>query len=198
MKRAFVHGSLAIAVLAVAGMVLLATWRREDGRLTWTRHDDDLDTLTGIALTLHPSDGSNDQRSTTLDELRSRYPLAIELPHLLPEGYQLFAIDYIEAGHRANPRGPSVLRIGYAASDGDEIAFMQSAGDQMAEGDGAEAISVRGVPGQYWVRPEPVPLDWVVWARCGRVFSVSTSPLGGLSRDDLVSIAESVGPEECD
>lgn len=38
----------------------------------------------------------------------------------------------------------------------------------------------------------------LMWARCGRYFSIESSPLRALSKDEFIRIAESVGPEDCD
>ncbi len=152
---------------------------------------------TSAQLWIRPGDGLHDQRLTTLDELHAKYPLPVELPQMMPDGYRLIAVYLIETGHRANPSGPSWLRAQYSTGENtSEIYFnQQTTGDNVDPLEGGEETRVDGARAFSGTRTEPL-YDWLRWSRCGRLFELQSAP-GQFSSADRIRIAESVGHEGC-
>lgn len=115
----------------------------------------------------------------------------------MPEDYEIAAIDLVEAGHRLlEADSPNTLSVHYGG-DLAALTFNQRSGDSFRDVEGADEVRVNEVRGQHYRWTEPVSSEWLVWARCDRVFSIWSVPEDKLSTAELVRIAESVGPEAC-
>jgi hypothetical protein len=174
----------------------------------WAAPTGDLESLSDDRFWIRPADGLHDQRQMTLDELRGNYPYEIELPRTMPEGYSLFLVTLTEAGWRDTALDRSWLELRFlrGTDEASDIYFLQAQGDSFGElGDAAveaSEVSVHGERALYVTKvrlPSGLePYERLMWARCGRLYELHPSWNADMSWDDLIRIAESTGPEDCE
>lgn len=187
---------IAAALLGIgAAVMVVAVVLARPGETAWADQPRTVDLVDPLKLWIRRSDGSS-QQQPTVAELDSKLPFTVELPGSLPEDYELYDINLVEAGSRANPKGPDALSVRYAG-DLASLTFNQATGSSFGEVDGAGEVRVGDARGIHYTWTEPVSSEWLVWTRCNRVFSMWSVPEDKLSTADLVRIAESVGPEAC-
>jgi hypothetical protein len=186
---------LVLALLVGGAAAVVAFLVARPSEAEWNHDPGTLEALSDSRLSIRPAEGGHDQRWMSREELHAKYPDPIELPGVMPGGYRLFFITLLESGHRANPHGANWLTTRYVSDEDPwEIRFNQTPDEDVDPLVRTAEVRVRDVQGWFGSRTEPIRYDWIQWTRCGRFNELAP---GQLSKDDLIRIAESVGPEEC-
>ncbi len=185
---------IAIAVvLGVAVVAAVLVWA------PWSSSNDPNAVDFGDAQLLL-QDSDNQRTPTTTGQLIEAFPLPIRQPAYVPDGYELANVTFFQA-----PPGLDRLTFAnnlmarYQGPDSSGLSFSQRPGFGVGIADGpSEDVTVLGTQGQYIELDRAEGVQTLTWARCRRVFILDSFPLKALSKDDLVRIAESIGPEECE
>jgi hypothetical protein len=145
--------------------------------------------------------GATSGMPMTRAELDSLYPFTIEFPNVMPDDYVLGGVSIFTAPNPQLPAGVPVrllLMFGSEARSA-QLQLFQSPGGRLGPAEAGEQLVVQHqvLPHDASGRPS-LERAWVTWERCGRQFGLSSLPSDALTEAELVRIAESVGPEECD
>lgn len=183
-------GIVLVAVLLAAVVVVVQPWSSEG--------ESSAPDFGSGELMIQDSD--NNREVVSPEQLIEAFPLPIKLPEYIPAGYELANVTFHQPPPGLDPLtfGNSLVARYQNPTEPGGLMFTQRPGSGLGTTDvPTEAVSVLGTEGQYIELDRAEGIQTLIWSRCARVFMLDSSPLGALSRENLVRVAESVGPEGC-
>lgn len=179
------------AVVVAAAVLLLARPWESDGGASGAPDFGDAE------LVLQDSD--NKRRPATAEELVA-FPLPIQLPADVPNGYRLAMVTRFEGppGIDRFSFANNLLAV-YRGAGAAALSLEQRPGSGVGSTDfPTEPVQVRGTEGWHVTIDRAEGVQQLVWSRCGRVFTLTSSPRDALTKQELLRVAESIGPDGCE
>lgn len=184
-------GLIVAGLVAAAAVLVVRPWESGGSR---SRPD-----FAGAELAIQGG-SHTERRVVSPDELIAAYPLPIQLPAHVPDGYSLSSVTYLEPPPGLDRLSfANSLQATYRGSGSAFISLEERPGSGIGTTDvPTEPVVVRGSEGWYHLMDRAEGTEQLSWSRCGRVFMLSSGPRGVVSKDELLRVAESVGPDACE
>jgi hypothetical protein len=191
-RGAIVRGAVAIVALVVGVLLLVVQpWGSED------KSGSSAPDFGGAELSIQGK-SHTDVRRVGGNELMEAFPLPIQLPAYVPDGYHLANVRFFEPPAGLDRlSGANHLMAVYQKGDA-AIRLSQSPGFDVRMDAATEQLPIRGVEADYAAVDRAEGAQILTWARCRRIFELQRSPEDALSKGELVRITESIGPEQCE